>query len=35
LHRWLNQTMHVIWVDFDDERAFENMNRVEDLATRK
>ena len=34
LHRWLNQTMNVVWVDFDDQGAFENMNRAEDLTAK-
>ena len=34
LHRWLNQTMNVVWVDFDDQGAFENMNRAEDRAAK-
>ncbi len=37
VHRWLNETMHAVWVDFDDAHAFENMNLPEDLrgGTRK
>lgn len=31
VHRWLNETMHAVWVDFEDEHGFENMNRPEDL----
>lgn len=31
VYRWLNETMHAIWVDFEDSHAFENMNRPEDL----
>lgn len=32
VHRWLNETMHAVWVDFEEEAAFENMNRLEDLV---
>lgn len=32
VHRWLNETMHAVWVDFEDEAAFENLNRPEDLV---
>lgn len=31
VHRWLNETVHAVWVDFEDGHAFENMNRPEDL----
>ena len=31
VHRWLNETVHAVWVDFEDAHAFENMNRPEDL----
>ena len=34
LHRWLNRTMNVVRVDFDDQGAFENMNRAEDLTAK-
>ena len=26
--------MNVVWVDFDDQGAFENMNRAEDLTAK-
>ena len=31
VHRWLNEAMRAIWVDFEDEHWFENMNRADDL----
>lgn len=35
VHRWLNETMHAVWVDFEDEHCFENLNRPQDLLNMK